>query len=677
MNALLNFRTLFPLLITGLLVLALARALPAADAPPAAAPDAAASGEAAAQPVPNHIVREGLSIEFDIQPFLGSSASGKLLEADQADVRFTITDAESGEPVSGLYPVVWMDIAEAFDMLHGSGGKGARTECKDRVAVYLQGIVGVRPLIDLNSYFVMILNQDPTITVIDPIIGVTGRTNLYAQIVLKRRGADWDKTADEKRMFVSMPVADQVAVVDLQAFSVSHNIPAGDNPQRVLLQEDGRYLWVGNDSRLEKESGVSVIDTASLDRVKFIPTGKGHHEIVLSSADRYAFVSNRDEGSVTVIDVEKLEVVKQLETGTKPIALAYSGLSDALYIVDGGSGEIAVVDGKTLEVSGRIATGTGLGPLRFSGDGRWGVAVNPAENRAYIIDTATNSVAHRVEIEGRPFHVVLSPAFAYIRTLDTEWVHMINLKQLGKSEQPLVTKFTAGKAAPGVVRDLSIADTIVPAPGEASVLITSPADLTVYYYMEGMNAPMGNFRNYGHRPRAVQVADRTLKEHEPGVYSAKVKIPAAGIYDVAFLLDTPRMLHCFEATAEVNPLLQRKLPAMAVEYLTERFQTAGETVPMRFRLTDPATEGPHDDLKDVRVLYYSASTRQREEVAARPVGDGVYEATLKLKHPEAYYVFVSSPELEVAYEDVMFYSLLARPATASAVPAKAGTGEGS
>ena len=41
-----------------------------------------------------------------------------------------------------------------------------------------------------------------------------------------------------------------------------------------------------------------------LERLSFIPTGKGHHEIAFSGDDRHAFVSNRDDGTVSVIEVK-------------------------------------------------------------------------------------------------------------------------------------------------------------------------------------------------------------------------------------------------------------------------------------------------------------------------------------------------------------------------------------
>ena len=58
--------------------------------------------------------------------------------------------------------------------------------------------MGIRPQIDLNSYFVMVLNRDPSISVIDPVVGISGITSLYTTIQLKRPGADWTKDELEK-----------------------------------------------------------------------------------------------------------------------------------------------------------------------------------------------------------------------------------------------------------------------------------------------------------------------------------------------------------------------------------------------------------------------------------------------------------------------------------------------
>lgn len=220
--------------------------------------------------------------------------------------------------------------------------------------------------------------------------------------------------------------------------------------------------------------------------------------------------------------------------------------------------------------------------------------------------------------------------------------------------------FGAGQRAPEGSKDISIASAIVEAPGEAAVMVVSPGDETIYYYMEGMNAPAGNFRNYGHRPRAVQVVDRSMQEKEPGVYGATVRIPEAGTYDVAFLLESPSILHCFEVSARPNPLLARKGPALAIEYLMQnRRVPANEKVTLRFKLTDPDSGIAAADLKDVRIRYFLAPGQYRTEVPARPVGGGIYEAELRMRRAGAYYVYVACPPKKVKFNDLPYMTLMA------------------
>jgi YVTN family beta-propeller protein len=311
-----------------------------------------------AAPVKETITRQGISIEFSATPAPGRSVTGdEILAADYVNVSFRITDANTGRPLQGQFPGAWMDLSKTWE-----GEQADSRECNERIGLYLQGLLGIRPMIDLNSYFILVMNQDPTISVIDPITGVKGITKLYAQIILKRPGGDWTKTGDDKRLFVSMPRADAVAVVDTDTFKVVRNVEAGKNPLRIALQPDGRYLWVGNNARQASESGVTIIDVDKLTVAGFIPTGKGHHEIVFSEDSRRAFVSNRADGSVTVIDINRLKKIKDIGTGPLPISMAYSSLSKALYVADGEKGVITVIDGQNFKKTARIETRPGLGP---------------------------------------------------------------------------------------------------------------------------------------------------------------------------------------------------------------------------------------------------------------------------------------------------------------------------
>jgi YVTN family beta-propeller protein len=606
-------------------------------------------------------VKDGVAIEFSLVPVARDrGVETPLREGEFAQARFRMSDAASGRPLPGLSPSAWMDMAGVV------GGKmGEQKECKDKIPLYLEGSVGIRPLVDLNSYFLLVLNKDASISVIDPVVSMTGSTSLFASVILKRPGGDWARTRDARRLYVSMPKADEVAVIDAESFKLQASIPAGSTPLRLALQRDGRYLWIGNDSSEADQSGVSVIDTETLKPLGRVTTGRGHHEIALSADDATVYVTNRDSGTVSIIDAATLKKVKDLRTGPLPIAIATSSSSQSVYVADGKSGVVTVISPTRQEIAARIATKPGLGPVRFSDDGRWGFAVNPAERAVFVIDAAENRVAHEIALDGRPYQIAFTRAFAYVRLLDSPQVKMVNLASLGAGKTPIVQGFGAGTVAPMTAGDLAIADSVSPAATEAAVFAVNPADSTTYFYMEGMNAPMGSFSGYGHEARAVSVVDRSLKEVEPGVYAATVRIPASGRYDVALLLDSPRVLHCFSAEAQPDPALVDARQAVTVDFLDlPPTLSSGGAVDVRLSIQDAARRIPRTGLADVRLLYHAVPGGPRQEALAEERPDGTYGATLELRRRGTWYVFVSIPSIGVTPSDVLYRGVVVRDAVA-------------
>jgi len=601
------------------------------------------------------VVKNGLAVDFSIASVAGAAEGEPLRVGDFAEVKFRLTDPGTGAPAATPEPAAWMDIG---DRLPAPGHE--KQDCKEKVALYLKGMVGIRPMIDLNGYYLLVLNHDPSISVIDPVVSMTGMTSLYATAVLDGSPADWTRSGDGKRLYVSMPGAGKVAVVDTDTFRVAANVAAGRAPTRVLLQPDGRYLWVGDDSDGTGEGGAVVIDTVKLETAARLPTGSGHHEIAFAE-NRYAFVTNRKQGTVSVVDVALLKKVKDLATGPAPLAIAWSPLSRQIYVADGKEGTVAVIDTQALSIVGRIALRPGLGPMRFSPDGRFGFVVNTSQNAVHVVDAADNQLLHTIPMPGQPYQVAFTRAFAYVRLLDSENVQMVNLTSLGAGKQPIVKGFAVGTMAPKLAGDLSIADSITPASTEAAVFVTDPAESHLYYYMEGMNGPMGNFGNYGHRARAGAIADRSMRQVEPGVYSGTIRIPAAGRYDVAFLSQSPPLVHCFSVEAKEDPNQPEKRQALEIKYLDPLPAVAAGTVPLRFTLSNGSNQLPRKGIDDALVRYFLVPGVFHREVPAREVEAGVYEAPLELAEPGAYYVYVSVRSLEIKFGDLPFRTVHVEP----------------
>ncbi len=628
-----------------------------ADVPaaPAAATEFAVTEQsrvADGQGASGRLVRDGIAIAFEAQPV---GADG-LVEGALADIRFRLTDATSGQPFTGQTPGAWLDLAQA------AGSDRQPMSCKAKIGLFLKGTPGMRPMLDLNSYYLLVLNKDPSISVIDPQTSVGGITSTLSRIPLKRPPMDWVASRDDKRLFVSMPDASEVAVIDAESFQVIGNIAAGRDPVRVALQPDGRYLWVGNNARNEDDSGVTVIDTQTLKPVLSAATGKGHHEIAFSADSRRAFVSSREAGTLTVFDVATLKKVGELHTGPSPLAVVFSPLANAVYVVDGKAGTIGVIDARSLKARKTIQAKQGIGPLGFSPDGRYGFVLNTLEDSATVIDVASDEILHTLEVSAEPWQITFTRAFAYIRGLASPKVTMVDLASLGKDRQPGVLGFDAGPAAPKLAGDLPLAQSIAAARDDAAVFVVNPVDNTTYFYMEGMNAPMSGYLNRGHTARAATVVDRSLQELEPGVFGARVKLPAAGRFEVAFLLNQPQITHCFTAEVQADPALQQLRSTPQVEFLLDSPTVrAGSQVVTRLRVVQGGADKPRTGVTDLRVRYFRAPASRPWEVAAREVGEGIYEATVELPEVGAYYLHAGSASLGLAFGDQPYVSLRAMP----------------
>ncbi|WP_285420041.1 YncE family protein [Pseudomonas sp. efr-133-TYG-5] len=601
------------------------------------------------------LARDGVTVTFQLQPL---ASDGLLREGEFADVQFRVSDGASGQPLSGVAPGAWIDP----QTIAADQAQGRERSCKSRVGVFLKSNIGARPLLDLNSYFLLVMNRDASIAVVDPSVSVGGITSTLARIELKQPPMDWVTPKDNKRVFVSMPTAGEVAVIDSEQFKVLATVAAGVQPVRLALQPDERLLWVGNNAGKAEQSGVTVIDSHSLKPLKHLATGRGHHEIAFSKDSRFAFVSNRDDGTLSVIDIASLSLLQQLKTGASPLSVAYSALSGAVYVADGKDGTVTVIDGNSHAVRRVIRLQQGLGPMGFSADGRFGVVLNTVENRATVIDAATDAAIHDLEVSAEPYQVVFSKAYAYVRGLASAKVTMINLASLGEGRQPISQGFEAGPQPPRLAGDLPLASSLAVSRDDNAVFVVNPVDNTTYFYAEGMNAPMSGYPNRGQIARAAMVIDRSLREVAPGLYSARVRLPAAGRFDVAFLLNQPNIIHCFTAQIEPNGQAEQHVGQPRVEFLLDKTRVAlNDPYVVRFRIVQGKHKVQRSGVKDVQLRYFLAPTSRPREVPALEVADGVYEAPLTLDRSGAWYLHVRAASLGAGFDDQTFASVRVSP----------------
>lgn len=586
-------------------------------------------------------IREGIKVDFEMIHLDESKNPRDFRIGDDIRFRFSISDTLTEQPLSSAYPAAWVSLKAPIES----------ATCQAKVATFVAGNVLTRAELDLNSYYVLTLNDDPSIHVVDPLFGFGG-SKLLMLINLNSPGEDWVVKTDQKTVFVSTPKAEEVAVINTNNWAVEKNISIGAQPYDIQLQEDEQYLWVAyTDSDDRNNSGVAIINANTFELIKKIQTGAGQHELSISDDNLHVYVTNEDAGTVSVIDIRQLKKIKDISTGIDPLSISFSTIANAAYISHASEGKVVAIDNKSLNIRANIPTGvTGIGQIRFAPNGKLAFITNTKENTVHILDAALDKIIQVADVEEGPNQITFSDELAYVRHQGSEIVWMIPIAALGTEGAPVqVIDFPGGQYPPGKMDDPILADGIIQTVGASAMLVANPMDETVYFYMEGMAAPMGSFNNYGKKPKAANVVDRSLRELEPGVYETTAKLEDAGIFDVAFFMDVPRMVHCFqiEIRSDENielARLKKKIGSLLVEYLGESTSfSMSEKAQLKFRLKDIETKEIASGLSDVQVMSMSVSgVWNRYDLAVETEEPGVYSLNLNLPQQGIYYCYIQS-----------------------------------
>src|SRR6185369_8819101 len=190
------------------------------------------------QPTPaQRVVQQGIAVEFTVDP--SAKNATKVRAGEDANIKFKVTDTTTGTPVKGLSLSAWLSLR--------AGEKATDpAQCREKIQSYLTGSMRARPDVDLNSYYILAMNHSADISVIDPLLGFGG-SKLLTLVMMKSPGEDWVLTHDREQLFVTLPLINQVAVIDTLSWKVTTYIDTGLKPTSIILQPDEKYLWIGND----------------------------------------------------------------------------------------------------------------------------------------------------------------------------------------------------------------------------------------------------------------------------------------------------------------------------------------------------------------------------------------------------------------------------------------------
>jgi YVTN family beta-propeller protein len=595
--------------------------------------------------------KEGIRVEFALRAIKRDDGHDLGLAAGaDALASFRLVDQRTGQPITGLHPNAWFSARAAAHVPN-------EAECKDKIRTFMAGSLSARADIDLNGYLLLTLNHDNTITFINPQLSFNV-TKLESIVTLPGLGGDWALSKDKQFLYVTLPGQSAVAIVNTVTRKLVGTIPTGDKskPVRIALQPDGRYIWVG----LDDSPSVAVIDTTTNKLAATIGVGAGLHNIAFTADSRMAYVTNSGADTVSAIDTKSLRKITDISVAKTPVAIAYSAASGSIYVASINGGNISVIAPATQQVAKTIAVKRGVVALRFDPTGRYGFAVNQIESIVSVVDAATDQVLAESAVVKSPDQVAFTNLYAYVRGTESEKFSLIELGEVKKGKFTPVNIQAGQLAASTMPQEVGVADMIQPTPEGNSVMIANLPDQMVYYYVEGMMAPMGTLQNYKRRPHGLMLLDRSLAETAPGVYTSPVKLSRAGTFDVSLLIDQPRIVNCFEAKVADSPFAE-KVKASASTLIEPLFKgkrfKPDERAALRFKISDSITRQALTGLKDVMILIFEPPGIWQQRVMAKEVEPGVYEATENFPHTGLFRVMTQVQSRGVRFADMPFTAI--------------------
>src|SRR5579859_2322199 len=205
---------------------------------------------------------------------------------------------------------------------------------------------------------------------------------------------------DKKTAVINVAGDNQLALIDVASGQTLRKVPTGKFPCDVHLSPDGRFAYTPE----RDQDTVSMFDTRTWDLVKTVsfPPGSQPYMLRVSPDGKEVWVQSGSAATNVVLNAEDLSTLATLQTGKGPLNNAWT--PDARYSIVTNSGDTfaSVFDAKSYAEVARLAVGQGGTNIGFTRDGATAFMSVSAANAVAVIDMAKLDVASQIKAGTQP-----------------------------------------------------------------------------------------------------------------------------------------------------------------------------------------------------------------------------------------------------------------------------------
>ncbi len=205
---------------------------------------------------------------------------------------------------------------------------------------------------------------------------------------------------DKKTAAINVAGDNVIAVVDVASGQLVRKVPTGKFPCDLHFTPDGRFAYTPE----RDQDTVSMFDTRTWELVKTVnfPQGSQPFMLRVSPDGQEVWVQTGKADTNVVLNASDLATLATLPTGKGPVTNAWT--PDARYSVVTNAGDTfaSVFDAKTYKEVARLAVGQGGANIGFTRDGATGFMSVTGANAVAVIDMAKLNVVSELKAGTQP-----------------------------------------------------------------------------------------------------------------------------------------------------------------------------------------------------------------------------------------------------------------------------------
>ena len=172
--------------------------------------------------------------------------------------------------------------------------------------------------------------------------------------------------------------------------------PRENSPSGVAVTPDGAFVLTAD----RDSNQISIIDTATLQRVATVATGDRPFGLTLDASGTRAYTANVRSNDVSVIDIAQRQAIATVPVGRRPYGVALAG--GRAFVTDQYAETVSVFDTASFAALGKIDVGAYPEGIETSPDGKHVFVACWEANTLEQIDVSSLKVVSTVTVGDGP-----------------------------------------------------------------------------------------------------------------------------------------------------------------------------------------------------------------------------------------------------------------------------------